>query len=140
MVSTEIPNIECLTTIVTTHPLVLHASLHNPPTAATSVHVPRSLKPLGAFIQVKVTDHSGVLIYETQPPKFAPKLEVSHAESYVTIEPGYSYGVLLECDAPPLLPGDYRVEVSYSNLQFRGFSGHFIGDQRCHSSLSVTVE
>jgi hypothetical protein len=130
---------ECLVAIVTTHPLALHVSLYNPPTAATSLHVPRSLKPLGAFMHVEVRDRSGTLVYETQPPKFAPKLEVSHAESYVALEPGYSYGVLLECDAPPLPPGDYRVEVSYSNLQFRGFSDHFIGDQRCHTLISITV-
>jgi hypothetical protein len=131
---------ECLAAIVTTHPLTMHISLHNPPTATSSIHVPRSLKPLGAFMHVKVSDRSGALVYETQLPKFAPKLETSHAESYVEIEPGYSYGVLLECDAPPLQHGYYRVEVSYSNLQFRGFAGHFIGDQRCYTSIIITVD
>jgi hypothetical protein len=57
----------------------------------------------------------------------------------VALDPGYSYGVLLECDVPSLQPGEYHVDVSYSNLQFRGFAGHFFGDQRCHTSISVTV-
>jgi len=131
---------DCLAAIVTTRPLALHVSLCNPSTDTTTLHVPRSLKPLGAFMRVEVKDRNGALVYETQAPKFAPKLEVSHAGSYVAIEPGYSYGVLLECDAPPLPPGKYRAEVSYSNLQFRGFAGHFIGDQRCHASISVVVE
>lgn len=91
-------------------------------------------------MHIEVRDSSGSLVYETQPPKFAPKLEISHPESYIGLEPGYSYGVLLECDAPPLPPGDFRVEVSYSNLQFRGFSGNFIGDQKCHTSINVTLE
>ncbi|WP_188931010.1 hypothetical protein [Puia dinghuensis] len=107
---------------------------------ATSIYVPRSLKPLGAFMQVKVRDSKGAIVYETQLPKFAPKLEISHKASYVAIDPGYSYGVLLECETAQLPTGEYRVEVSYSNLQFRGFPGNFIGDQKCHSSITVTVE
>ena len=140
MVRPAIPDLECLATIATINPLALHVSLQNPPTAATAVHVPRSLKPIGAFMEVKVRDQSGAVLYETQPPKFAPKLEPDHEQSYVAIEPGYSYGVLLHCDVQPLPPGDYRVEVVYSNLEFRGFPGFFLGDQRCCSSISVRVE
>ena len=131
---------ECLAAIVTTRPLALHVSLYNPSTAATGLYVPRSLKPLGAFMHVTVRDSSGTSVFETQLPKFAPKLEVSDAESYVALEPGYSYGVVLVCDRALLPPGDYHAEVSYSNLQFRGFSGHFIGDQKCHTSISIKVE
>lgn len=130
----------CLVAIVTLRPLLLHVSLHNPPAAAASLYVPRSMKPLGAFVRVEVRDRSGAVVYQTHQPKFAPKLEIGDRKSYVAVEPGYSYGVLLECDISSLPPGDYRVDVSYSNLEFRGFSGHIIGDQACKASIGVTLE
>ena len=130
----------CLMEIVNTHPLTLHFNLYNPPEAAAPVYVPRSLKPLGAFVQAEVRDRDDAVVHKTQPPKFAPKLDASQAMSYVAIDPGYSYGVLLEFDDLPLPPGDYRMEVSYSNLQFRGFPGHDLGDQRCQTSIRFTVK
>lgn len=132
--------LECLVAILATDSLTLHISLHNPGTAAAPVYVPRSLKPLGAFVRVEVRDLDGAVVYATQRPKFTPKLEPLHVDSYVEVEPGYSYGVLFECTTVSLPSAEYRVDVSYSNLQYRGFPGHFIGEQVAHRSISITAQ
>lgn len=132
--------LECLVAVLATDPLTFHISLHNPGTAAAAVYVPRSLKPLGAFVRVEVRDLDGAVMYATQPPKFTPKLDPFHVDSYVEVEPGYSYGVLLECTAVSLSSAEYRVDVSYSNLQYRGFPGHVIGEQAAHRSIRIAVQ
>lgn len=52
-----------------------YVAIGNPKSAHTALFVPRVLAPLGAFVSVKIIDASGQLVYETNLPKFTPKLD-----------------------------------------------------------------
>ena len=129
----------CLATLLTTRPLVLQVSLFNPQEALGPIFVPRSLQPLGAFIRLQLTDFRSTIVHETSLVKFAPKLHPSRPESYVALEPGYIYGAVFECPIPELSPGDYRLKIRYSNLEFQGYPGGEIGKQQCDTSLNFTM-
>ncbi len=110
-------------------------ALGNPNTANSAVLVPRVLAPLGAFVSVKIVDSSGQSVYETNPPKFTPKLDPQSHDAYVSLEPGYGYGTTFVDPAVSLPAGTYDVKISYSNLYFRGFTEHQLGEQRCSCVL-----
>jgi hypothetical protein len=74
-------------------------------------------------------------VYETNPPKFTPKLDPGKREAYVALDPGYSYGTTFTDERVALAPGDYEVRLAYSNLYFRGFDGQELGEQRCSTVL-----
>src|SRR5437870_872365 len=97
---------QCLVAITRTRPLTVHFSLYNPPGSEGPVYIPRLLVPLGAFVSLKVTDLLDQVVFETFPPKLNLKLHPSRPESYFALEPGYTYGVVLEAkDADELAPG-----------------------------------
>ncbi len=97
-----------LVNIISAQPLTLHFSLHNPAQAGGATLVPRMLEPLGAFVSVVVRGSEGNEVCRTHPPKFTPKLKPSQASSYMELEPGYSYGVVLVVEDCELRPGQLR--------------------------------
>lgn len=113
-------SIELVVEVLATEPLRLHVSLHQPETAKAPAWVPRLLRPVGAFVRVVVRDTAGESLYQTYAPKFKPKLKPSDDQSYLLVEPGYSYGTVFELDPGQVTAGVYRIEVDYSNLDYRG--------------------
>lgn len=125
---------ELLVHLVRSAPLHLQVSLHQPSRADRSAWVPRLLEPLGAFLAVRVRSTSGSLVYETSVPKFKPKLRPDRDASYLALEPGYTYGIVVELDLPDVTPGRYRVQVQYTNLMYRGTADRPVG------TLGLTAE
>ena len=130
---------EYLTAIVQQHPLTIHFSLLNPARASGPVYVPVMLEPLGAFVNVVVRDGMGQVVCQTHRPKFTPKLKPSADHAYLALEPGYSHGVLLPLDDCTLTPGAYRVQVTYSNLDYRGSPARPVGELAFSTVLALTL-
>ncbi len=128
----------CLITVVAVHPLTLHFSLHND--AAVPRCVPRLLTPLGAFLSVTVRDAKGAVVYQTETPKMKLKLDPSRDASYLELEAGYSYGAVFVLEDATLLPGDYHLDIAYSNAQFQGTFGVPVGALAYHSVLPLHVK
>lgn len=134
---------QCLVVVTSTKPLNFHFSLYNPQEDSSdsdgAVYVPRLLAPLGTFVSVQVTRADGQVVYESARSKIKLKLDPSKSESYYALDPGYSYGIVLEVeeDDMNLPPGEYQMHVVYSNLQFQGFAGHHIGEMSYHTTLPL---
>ena len=124
-----------LTSITKTAPLSVHFSLYNPEGAPGPAYVPLMLEPVGAFVEVIVRDASGEVVFETYRPKFKPDRD----ESYLAVEPGYSYGVVLELEDCELAPGKYELEVTYSNGEYRGSSARPVGVLSFATTLPLTI-
>jgi hypothetical protein len=129
---------QCLVAIIRARPLTVHFSLYNPADSNGPVYIPRLLTPLGAFVSFQVVDLVEHVVYETLLPKFKPKLDPSRAESYYPLEPGYTYGIVLETeDANDVAPGNYQLHMRYSNLQFRGTEEHPLGEMSYNAVLPL---
>jgi len=115
----------CLITVAAVHPLTLHLSLHND--GAAPRYVPRLLTPLGAFVSVTIRDAKEAVVYQTEMPKMKLKLDPSRDASYLELEAGYSYGAVFVLDDATLVPGEYHLDIAYSNGQFQGTSGIPVG-------------
>ena len=100
---------------------------------------PRSLEPLGAFLAVEIRDAAGTVIYASHRPKWTPKLRPDHSESYVQLDPDTA---MASCwsSRRSRTPGALTLEVSYSNLGYRGFPGHQVGQQTCRVSVHFRAE
>jgi hypothetical protein len=129
-----------LVAVTETHPLSIHFSLHNPPGSDEAIYVPKPLGPLGAFVRVAVEDADGDVVHRTVIPKIRLKLDPNKAESYLVLEPGYTHGVVLTVEGLRLEPGDYRLRVEYSNLPYRGFAGHPLGELAHDVTLPLRVD
>lgn len=114
-----------LVTIAAVHPLTLHLSLYND--GALPRYVPRLLTPLGAFVSVTIRDVKGAVVYQTETPKVKLKLDPSREASYLELEAGYSYGAVSVLDDATLVPGEYHLDIAYSNGQFQGTPGIPVG-------------
>jgi hypothetical protein len=119
------------------HPLALHFSLQND--GAVPTYVPRLLSPLGAFVSVTIRDVEGARVYQTETPKMKLKLDPLRDASYLELEAGYCYGVLFELDDATLVPGEYHLDIAYSNGQFQGTSGAPVGVLAYRSTLPLHV-
>lgn len=126
-----------LTTVAAVHPLTLHFSLHNASDAPA--YVPRLLTPLGAFVSVMIRDAKGAVVYHTEAPKMKLKLDPLRDASYLELEAGYSYGAVFVLDEAKLVPGDYHLDIAYSNAQFQGTSGIPVGMLAYHTLLPLHV-
>ena len=122
-----------------TRPLVVHFALCNPPGAAGPVRVPRVLRPAGAFVEMEVRAADGRTVWRTERPKIGLKLHPDRPESYLALEPGYTFGALLEADAPELAPGEYLLEVSYASRPYNGPGGAPGGELRHRSTVPFRV-
>lgn len=120
-------SLELLVDVVGTEPLRLHVSLHQPDAAGVMTWVPRILRPVGAFVRVVVRNDAGGAVFETNQPKFKPKLKPDSDDSYLCLDPGYSYGTLVEVDLGRIADGRYRLEVTYSNLGYQGTADRAVG-------------
>jgi len=131
----------CFLHVVSGRPLSVHFSLVNPPDAEAELLVPALLGPVGAFVRLEVADADGRPVYATERPKLKLKLDPAKAESYVTLRPGYSFGIVLAVDADDLWldPGDYLVRASYDNREFTGPKGAPVGEQRCSATAELSV-
>jgi hypothetical protein len=130
---------EYLTAVVDRRPLTIHFSLSNPPRATSPVHVPLMLEPLGAFVTVVVKDGMGEVVCQTHRPKFTPKLKPSSDDAYLTLEPGRSHGAVFALDECTPGPGKYRVQISYTNLDYRGTPARPVGELAFTTTLDVTI-
>ena len=119
--------LELLVEVLTPTPLRLHVSLHQPEGSDGVAWVPRLLRPVGAFVRVVVRDAGGEPVLEAHQPKFKPKLKPDRDDSYVPLDPGYSFGTVLDLDTGPLRGGTYGVEVTYSNLDYEGTADRPVG-------------
>jgi len=124
-------DVTCHAWLVEGSPFSFHFALSNPASATAPLWVPRVLEPLGAFVAVQILDGAGAVVYETNPPKFTPKLDPESRDAYVALDPGYSHGTTFVDERVALAPGDYDVKLIYSNLYFRGPAEHPLGEQRC---------
>lgn len=127
----------CLVTFAALHPLALHFSLHNEGDAPR--YVPRLLTPLGAFVSVKIRDARGTVVYHTETPKVKQKLDPLLGSSYLELEAGYSYGAVFVLDDAMLVPGDYHLDIAYSNAQFQGIPGVPVGALAYQTLLPLHV-
>ncbi|BAK37252.1 hypothetical protein MLP_42380 [Microlunatus phosphovorus NM-1] len=134
-------SIELLVEVLDTDPLRLHVSLQLPDAAAEPVWVPRLLRPVGAFVRVDVRNTAGDSVFATDVPKFKPKLKPSRNDSYLPLDPGYSYGTVLnlDLDLDEITRGAYLIEVSYTNLVYQGTEDRPVGELALSTSCEVTL-
>lgn len=125
----------CQLVVASEEPMTLAVALAIPASATSSVRVPRVLLPLGAFVRVQIVDAHGATVYETNQPKFTPKLSPDSPEAYVAVAPGSAHGERFVLDGAVLPAGDYEIRATYSNLYFQGPKGNPIGEQRCTATL-----
>lgn len=128
---------QCRAELVERAPLTIHFSLVHPATAAEPTWVPRVLQPLGAFVVAELRDATGAVVWNTERPKFHPKLDPESREAYVELDPGYSHGVVLVLRGAELGAGAHTLHLTYRNLQYRGVAGHALGDQACAVTLPI---
>ena len=128
----------CQLSVASDEPMALALALAVPASATSPVRVPRVLLPLGAFVRVQIVDARGETVYETNPPKFTPKLSPLSPDSpdaYVTVSPGSAHGERFVLDGATLAAGEYEIRATYSNLYFQGLKASPIGEQRCTAML-----
>jgi len=112
--------------IVRTSPLTVHFSLHNPADAEPR-RVPRLLTPLGAFVGLEVRNADKAVVYASPTVKLRPKLHPDHPESYLVLDPAYTYGVMLTVGDLILRRGVHELMVSYSNAPYTGPADNPVG-------------
>ncbi len=132
-------SIELLVEVLDTDPLRLHVSLQLPDAAAEPVWVPRLLRPVGAFVRVDVRNTAGDSVFATDVPKFKPKLKPSRNDSYLPLDPGYSYGTVFDLDLDEITRGAYLIEVSYTNLDYQGTEDRPVGELTLSTSCEATL-
>lgn len=144
MVSSQVRPVaagSCLVAVVEARPLSVHFSLLNPSEAEEPIRVPATLGPAGAFVTLSIADGDGRPVYATERPKLKLKLDPARPESYVTLQPGYSFGTLFVLDPDELWldPGEYTLSAAYENHEFSGPSDNPIGELSCSSTTQVSV-
>lgn len=132
-------SVELLVEVLDTDPLRLHVSLQLPDAAPEPAWVPRLLRPVGAFIRVDIRSTAGESVFATDVPKFKPKLKPSSDDSYLSLDPGYSYGTVFDLDLDEITRGAYLVEVSYTNLVYQGTEDRPVGELALSTSCEVTL-
>ena len=132
-------SVELLVEVLDTDPLRLHVSLRLPDAAAEPVWVPRLLRPIGAFIRVDIRDTADESVFATDVPKFKPKLKPASDESYLSLDPGYFYGTVVDLDVGQVSTGKYAIEVSYTNLDYQGSADRPVGELSLSTSREVTL-
>lgn len=128
-----------LVSIIQTQPVSFHFSFFNPRHSEETIYVPRALRPLGYFIRLKITNQDNVKVFQTEVPKAKPKMHPDRLESYLAIDPGYSYGAVLQVEDFKPGPGIYELSLSYSNQEYRGFAAQPLGEITYQTKLSFHV-
>lgn len=131
---------DVLVAVLDTRPLRLHVSLHNPDTNTDVTWVPRTLRPLGAFVHATLRTLAGEAVYETARPKAKRKLDPDADDSYLALDPGYSFGAVLELQLGALPGGEYALEVTYDNEDYTGTPDRPVGRVRCTEERSVVLD
>ena len=132
-------DIEFHSHLVRTKPLAIHYYFYNPEGSDEIYYVPRTLRPLGAFISLEITDDQGESVFRTLKPKLKLKLDPTWKDSYQSLEPAYTFGAILTAETADLPPGDYQVEIAYSNLVYTGFPGHDLGEMNFRETLDLHI-
>ncbi len=128
-----------LVSVIRPNPLLIHFSFYNPGDSGADFFAPRLLKPNGYFIRIKISNENGDRVFKTFTPKAKPKLHPDRQESYLTLGPGYTFGAIIELEEFDPLPGAYRLTLSYSNKEFRGYTGQPLGKLEYKTKLSFAV-
>jgi len=129
---------EGLVSVLSGRPLRFHFSLHND--GGEPATVPRLFGALGSFVTASVVDADGEVVWESPVVKFKPKLDPADPTSYLALEPGHTLGAVFALDdEPPLAAGDHRLDVAYSNLQYRGTGDHPVGRLEAGASAEFEV-
>lgn len=132
-------SVELLVEVLDTDPLRLHVSLQLPDAAPEPAWVPRLLRPVGAFIRVDIRSTAGESVFATDVPKFKPKLKPSSDDSYLSLDPGYSYGTVVDLALEQVTAGKYVIELSYTNLDYQGSADRPVGELSLSASREVTL-
>lgn len=61
---------------------------------------------------VQIVDAHGATVYETNPPKFTPKLSPESPDVYVAVAPGLAHGERFVLDGASLAPDDYEIRAT----------------------------
>jgi len=128
-----------LAAITETSPLTFHFSIHNPGEANGPIYVPKLLGPFGYFIEVEAKDTEDQTVYRSTKPKVRLKLHPSRQESYYALEPGYTHGIVFQVEEMGQAAGDYHLKLTYSNMEFTGFSGHSLGEMSFETILPFHI-
>lgn len=124
---------------IETSPLTFHFSFYNPEHSEEIIYVPKLLRPLGYFIRLQVKEGMNIL-YQTNKPKVKLKLHPGRRDSYLAIEPGYSYGAILKVEDFLVPSGIYHLHLTYSNDEFKGFRNHSLGEMEYETMLPIHVD
>jgi hypothetical protein len=132
---------DCLIAVLGHQPLAVHLSVLNPAGSRRPQLVPRTLIPLGLSFTLEVTDELGTGLYRSERPKQKPKLHPDRDESYLSLEPGYSFGSVftVEPEDLDLKPGRYRLRSTYSNGIFTGPASNPVGELTCSFEYDLDV-
>lgn len=127
--------------VVEARPLTVHFSLLNPADAEEPLRVPATLGPTGAFVTLSLTDADGRPVYATERPKLKLKLDPAKPESYLTLQPGYSFGTVFVLDPDELWlePGEYTLSAEYHNRDYSGPRENPIGELACSARTELRV-
>lgn len=113
---------EYLARIVRLRPLTIHFCLHNPAETNRPVYIPRTLGPLGVFVDIEVREREGErrVVYEGPTVRATYRLAPGRDDSYQPLEAGYTFGVMLKADDFDAPPGEYELTLRYANAPFEG--------------------
>jgi hypothetical protein len=129
-----------LVSVLESSPLMIHFSFHHPAHAEAPAYVPRLLSPLGYFISIEITNSKKDVVYASSKPKIKLKLHPDRPDSYLALDPGYTYGYALTVADFSAGAGTYHAAITYSNQEFRGFPEHSLGEMTHTTRLTFRVD
>ncbi|MEA2721402.1 MAG: hypothetical protein QOJ39_3266, partial [Candidatus Eremiobacteraeota bacterium] len=104
--------IEAVASVRGIAPLAVHFALLHSPEAVNTAWVPRALLPPGAFVTAQLTGAAGTAWTSQQVKTGKLKLDPAHSASYVELQPGYAWGVLLLFEGAVSEPGEFTLRLA----------------------------
>jgi hypothetical protein len=131
---------EYLIEIINSRPLQIRFSLYQPEDSDGPAMVPRVLRPPGYFVTATIRTFAGEVAFKTTEPKVKPKLDPRKDESYLALEPGYSYGAVLDIGEVDVPGGEYVLSIAYDNREYTGSPSRHVGELTYSTELSVLFD
>lgn len=131
---------EYLIDILSTRPLHLRFAFQLPDDSEGPVPVPRVLRPPGYFVSASIRTFANEVVFETTEPKVKPKLDPRKDESYLLLEPGYSYGTVLDIGQIDVPGGEYVLSIQYDNREYTGSTSRPVGELRFGTEIGVLFD
>ncbi len=125
--------------VIGLRPLTIQFSLFNPGDSEGPAYVPLLLVPLGVFIRMRIDDASGQTVYRNPVTKATFTYHPDDAESYLELQPGYSYGTVIVPEHLDLAPGRYTLHLEYANRQYRGTPTTPVGELNAMAEVPFEV-